>query len=112
MMSRRPGKSLPQPRLTDLWLVHSCFLGDYFGLIDNAIWQRLVVSASLHCQLLYVTSFVFIGYDLLKHQEYIYAVKDHGMFTYVKSHPEDFPEKDKKTYGEFLEEFHQVFFML
>lgn len=65
------------------------------------------MSASLHCQLLYVTSFVFIGYDLLKHQEYIYAVKDHGMFTYVKSHPEDFPEKDKKTYGEFLEEFHQ-----
>uniref|UniRef100_A0A452U4B0 NADH:ubiquinone oxidoreductase subunit C2 n=1 Tax=Ursus maritimus TaxID=29073 RepID=A0A452U4B0_URSMA len=63
---------------------------------------------SLHRQLLYVTSFVFIGYYLLKRQDYMYAVKDRDMFAYVKSHPEDFPEKDKKTYGEFLEEFHPV----
>ena len=30
----------------------------------------------------------------------MYAVRDHDMFSYIKSHPEDFPEKDKKTYRE------------
>lgn len=64
--------------------------------------------AGLHRQLLYVTSFVFVGYYLLKRQDYMYAVRDHDMFAYIKLHPEDFPEKDKKTYGEIFEEFHPV----
>lgn len=38
----------------------------------------------------------------------MYAVRDHDMFSYIKSHPEDFPEKDKKTYREVFEEFHPV----
>lgn len=38
----------------------------------------------------------------------MYAVRDHDMSAHIKSHPEDFPEKDKKTYGEILEEFHRV----
>lgn len=58
--------------------------------------------AGLHCQLLYVTSFVFIGYDLLKPQECMYAVKDHDMFAYVESYPEDFPEKIRKFMVNFL----------
>lgn len=49
--------------------------------------------AGLHRQLLYVTSFVFAGYYLLKRQDYMYAVRDHDMFGYMNSHPEDFPEK-------------------
>lgn len=66
------------------------------------------MSAGLHRQLLYITSFVFVGYYLLKRQDYMYALRDHDMFAYVKSHPEDFPDKDKKTYSEILEEFHAV----
>ncbi|XP_025784195.1 NADH dehydrogenase [ubiquinone] 1 subunit C2 isoform X2 [Puma concolor] len=96
MMSGRPGRvplqflpdearSLPPPKLTDPRLVYMGFLGYCSGLIDNAIRRRPVVTA-----------------------DYMYAVKDHDMFAYVKSHPEDFPEKDKKTYGDFLEEFHPV----
>ncbi|KAF1570689.1 UNVERIFIED_CONTAM: NADH dehydrogenase [ubiquinone] 1 subunit C2, partial [Eudyptes pachyrhynchus] len=62
----------------------------------------------LHRQLLFVTSFVFAGYFYLKRQNYLYAVKDHDMFGYIKLHPEDFPEKEKKTYAEILEPFHPV----
>lgn len=36
------------------------------------------------------------------------ALRDHDMFAYEKSHPEDFPEKDKKTYSKILEEFYPV----
>ncbi|KAF6333703.1 NADH dehydrogenase [ubiquinone] 1 subunit C2 [Rhinolophus sinicus] len=119
MMSGRPGRvplkflpdearSLPPPKLNDPRLAYLGFLGYCSGLLDNAIRRRPVMTAGLHRQLLYVTSFVFIGYYFLKRQDYMYAVRDHDMFAYVKSHPEDFPEKDKKVYGEILEEFHPV----
>ncbi|KAG3286218.1 NADH dehydrogenase [ubiquinone] 1 subunit C2 [Ictidomys tridecemlineatus] len=119
MMDGRPGRvplqflpdearRLPPPKLTDSRLLYFGFLGYCSGLLDNALRRRPVMSAGLHRQLLYVTSFVFVGYYLLKRQDYMYAVRDHDMFAYIKSHPEDFPEKDKKTYGEILEEFHPV----
>ncbi|XP_006077453.1 NADH dehydrogenase [ubiquinone] 1 subunit C2 [Bubalus bubalis] len=101
-------RSLPPPKLTDPRLAFVGFLGYCSGLIDNAIRRRPVLSAGLHRQLLYITSFVFVGYYLLKRQDYMYAVRDHDMFSYIKSHPEDFPEKDKKTYREVFEEFHPV----
>ena len=86
-------RSLPPPKLTDPRLAFVGFLGYCSGLIDNAIRRRPVLSAGLHRQLLYITSFVFAGYYLLKRQDYMYAVRDHDMFSYIKSHPEDFPEK-------------------
>ncbi|XP_068834396.1 NADH dehydrogenase [ubiquinone] 1 subunit C2 isoform X2 [Capricornis sumatraensis] len=78
-------RSLPPPKLTDPRLAFVGFLGYCSGLIDNAIRRRPVLSA-----------------------DYMYAVRDHDMFSYIKSHPEDFPEKDKKTYREVFEEFHPV----
>ncbi|XP_003418571.2 NADH dehydrogenase [ubiquinone] 1 subunit C2 [Loxodonta africana] len=119
MMSGRPGRvplrflpdearSLPPPKLTDARLVYFGFMGYCAGLVDNAIHRRPVIVAGLHRQLLYVTSFFFVGYYFLKRQNYIYAVRDRDMFAYVESHPEDFPEKDKKTYAEILEEFHPI----
>lgn len=54
--------------------------------------------SGLHRQLLYVTSFIFAGYYLLKRQDYMYAVRDRDMFGYVNSHPEDFPEKGNSSY--------------
>ncbi|XP_008564247.1 PREDICTED: NADH dehydrogenase [ubiquinone] 1 subunit C2 isoform X1 [Galeopterus variegatus] len=119
MMTGRPGRvplkflqdearSLPPPKLTDPRLLYIGFLGYCAGLFDNALRRRPVMSAGLHRQLLYVTSFFFVGYYLLKRQDYMYAVRDHDMFGYIKSHPEDFPEKDKKTYAEIHEEFYPV----
>ncbi|XP_007939087.1 NADH dehydrogenase [ubiquinone] 1 subunit C2 [Orycteropus afer afer] len=119
MMNGRPGRvplqflpdearSLPPPKLSDPRLLYIGFMGYCAGLVDNAIRRRPVVKAGLHRHLLYATSFFFVGYYLLKRHDYLYAVRDHDMFAYVKSHPEDFPEKDKKIYGEILEEFHPV----
>ncbi|XP_012869346.1 PREDICTED: NADH dehydrogenase [ubiquinone] 1 subunit C2 [Dipodomys ordii] len=119
MMDGRPGRealrflpdearNLPPPKLTDPRLLFSGLLGYGAGLLDNALRQRPVLTSGLHRQLLYVTSFFFAGYYLLRRQEYIFALRDHDMFAYMKSHPEDFPEKEKKTYGEILEEFHPV----
>ncbi|XP_071074385.1 NADH dehydrogenase [ubiquinone] 1 subunit C2 [Dasypus novemcinctus] len=96
MLTGRPGRvplkflpdearSLPPPKLTDPRLLYTGFMGYCAGLVDNAIRQRPVLTT-----------------------DYMYAVRDHDMFAYMKSHPEDFPEKDKKTYGEILEEFHPV----
>ncbi|KAM5245840.1 NADH dehydrogenase [ubiquinone] 1 subunit C2-like [Ctenodactylus gundi] len=119
MMSGRPGRvplkflpdearSLPPPRLSDSRLLYCGFLGYCAGLLDNALKQRPALLAGLHRQLLYVTAFYFAGYFLLKRQEYICAIRDHDMLAYIKAHPEDFSEKDKKTYGEIFEQFRPV----
>ncbi|XP_004708908.1 NADH dehydrogenase [ubiquinone] 1 subunit C2 [Echinops telfairi] len=119
MMTGRPGRvpleflpdearSLPPPKLTDPRLLYTGFTGYCAGLLDNAIRQRPVLLTGVHRQLLYVTSFFFVGYYLTKRQDYLSAVKDHDMIAYMKSHPEDFPEKDKKKYAEILEEFYPV----
>ncbi|EDL04627.1 NADH dehydrogenase [ubiquinone] 1 subunit C2 [Mus musculus] len=119
MMNGRPGheplkflpdeaRSLPPPKLNDPRLVYMGLLGYCTGLMDNMLRMRPVMRAGLHRQLLFVTSFVFAGYFYLKRQNYLYAVKDHDMFGYIKLHPEDFPEKEKKTYAEILEPFHPV----
>ncbi|XP_048216428.1 NADH dehydrogenase [ubiquinone] 1 subunit C2 [Perognathus longimembris pacificus] len=119
MMDGRPGReplrflpdearSLPPPRLSDPRLLFSGFMGYGAALLDNALRQRPVLKSGLHRQLLYVTSFFFAGYYLLRRQEYIVAVRDHDMFAYIKSHPGDFPVKEKKRYREVLEEFYPV----
>ncbi|KAK7804081.1 hypothetical protein U0070_022392 [Myodes glareolus] len=119
MMNNRPGhepltflpdeaRSLPPPKLNDPRLVYTGFLGYCAGLLNNALQRRPVLKAGLHRQLLYITSFYFVGYYFLKRQEYLYALKDRDMFGYIKLHPEDFPEKERKTYGEILEVFHPV----
>ncbi|KAM4845849.1 NADH dehydrogenase [ubiquinone] 1 subunit C2-like [Thomomys bottae] len=119
MMDGRPGRealkflpdearNLPPPKLTDPRVIFSGLLGYGASLFDNALRQRPVLTSGLHRQLLYITSFVFAGYYLVKRQEYITAVRDHDMFAYIKAHPEDFAEKEKKTYSEILEEFHPV----
>ncbi|XP_007529766.1 NADH dehydrogenase [ubiquinone] 1 subunit C2 isoform X2 [Erinaceus europaeus] len=119
MMTGRPGRvplkflpdearSLPPPRLNDPRLAYIGFMGYCSGLLDNALRRRPVLTTGLHRQLLYVTSFIFIGYQLLKRQDYLYALRDHDMFAYIKAHPEDFPEKEKKTYSEIHEEFYPV----
>ncbi|KAL1774019.1 NADH dehydrogenase [ubiquinone] 1 subunit C2 [Sigmodon hispidus] len=119
MMTGRPSREpltflpdearcLPPPKLNDPRLVYIGFLGYCTSLLDNAIRRRPMFKAGLHRQLLYTTTFFFAGYYFLKRQEYLYALKDRDMFGYMKLHPEDFPEKEKKTFGEIFEEFHPV----
>ncbi|XP_011794315.1 PREDICTED: NADH dehydrogenase [ubiquinone] 1 subunit C2 isoform X3 [Colobus angolensis palliatus] len=78
-------RSLPPPKLTDPRLLYIGFLGYCTGLVDNVIRRRPVVSA-----------------------DYMYAVRNREMFGYMKLHPEDFPEKEKKTYAEIFEKFHPI----
>uniref|UniRef100_A0A6I8PA43 NADH dehydrogenase [ubiquinone] 1 subunit C2 n=1 Tax=Ornithorhynchus anatinus TaxID=9258 RepID=A0A6I8PA43_ORNAN len=103
-MSVRPGsvplqflpdqaRSLPPPSLTDPRLVYAGFMGYFTGLFANALHRRPVVQAGLHRQLLYVTAFWFVGYFLVKRENFKYAQRDQDMFEYVKRHPEDFPKK-------------------
>ncbi|EAW75046.1 NADH dehydrogenase [ubiquinone] 1 subunit C2 [Gorilla gorilla gorilla] len=101
-------RSLPPPKLTDPRLLYIGFLGYCSGLIDNLIRRRPIATAGLHRQLLYITAFFFAGYYLVKREDYLYAVRDREMFGYMKLHPEDFPEEDKKTYGEIFEKFHPI----
>lgn len=101
-------RSLPPPKLTDPRLLYLGFLGYCAGLTDNFIRRRPVLSAGLHRHLLYITAFYFVGYYLVKRGDYMCAVRDREMFGYMKLHPEDFPEKEKKTYAEIFEKFHPV----
>ncbi|XP_016288718.2 NADH dehydrogenase [ubiquinone] 1 subunit C2 [Monodelphis domestica] len=101
-------RSLPPPKLSDPRILYSGFMGYCAGLLDNLIHRRPVMTAGLHRQLLYVTSFYFVGYYLIKRQDFKYAERDRDMRQYMKLHPEDYKEEEKKTYAEIFEEFYPV----
>ncbi|KAM9037770.1 NADH dehydrogenase [ubiquinone] 1 subunit C2-like [Sarcophilus harrisii] len=101
-------RSLPPPKLTDPRILYAGFMGYCAGMLDNLLHRRPVLSAGLHRQLLYVTSFYFVGYYLIKRQDFKYAQRDRDMFQYMRLHPEDYKEKEKKTYAEILEDFHPI----
>ncbi|XP_044524863.1 NADH dehydrogenase [ubiquinone] 1 subunit C2-like, partial [Gracilinanus agilis] len=64
--------------------------------------------SGLHRQLLYVTSFYFVGYYFIKRQDFKYAERDRDMHLYMKLHPEDYKDKERKTYAEIVEEFYPI----
>ncbi|XP_074160089.1 NADH dehydrogenase [ubiquinone] 1 subunit C2 isoform X2 [Sminthopsis crassicaudata] len=88
-------RSLPPPKLTDPRILYTGFMGYCAGLLDNLLHRRPVMTAGLHRQLLYVTSFFFVGYYLIKRQDFKYAERDRDMFQYMKLHPEDYKEKGR-----------------
>lgn len=47
-------------------------------------------AAGLHRQVLFTTLGWFIGYQLVKRAEYVYAKVDREMFEYIRHHPVDF----------------------
>ncbi|XP_038617862.1 NADH dehydrogenase [ubiquinone] 1 subunit C2-like [Tachyglossus aculeatus] len=118
-MSVRPGsvplqflpeqaRSLPPPRLNDPRLLYIAFMGYCAGILNNAVRRRPVFKAGLHRQLLYVTAFWCAGYFMVKRENFKYAQRDQDMFAYMERFPEDFRDKEKKTYGEILEPFHPI----
>uniref|UniRef100_K7F922 NADH:ubiquinone oxidoreductase subunit C2 n=1 Tax=Pelodiscus sinensis TaxID=13735 RepID=K7F922_PELSI len=64
--------------------------------------------AGVHRQLLYTTVGWYLGYYLSKRADYNCAKRDRDLMEYIRHHPEDFKEKDKKTLAEVLEDFHPI----
>ncbi|NXU45222.1 NDUC2 dehydrogenase, partial [Drymodes brunneopygia] len=63
----------------------------------------------IHRQVLLTTLGFFVGYQLVKRTEYVYAKVDRELLEYMRHHPEDFqPQTEKKKIGQLLEDFHPV----
>ncbi|CAI5773493.1 dehydrogenase [ubiquinone] 1 subunit C2 [Podarcis lilfordi] len=86
-------RSIPPPRLFNRGSVYLGFLGWISVLLENAIRQRPVLGT---------------GYYLCKRANYEYALKDRQLSEYIRHHPEDFKEKEKKRMAEVLENFHPI----
>ncbi|XP_072345737.1 NADH dehydrogenase [ubiquinone] 1 subunit C2-like [Scyliorhinus torazame] len=62
------------------------------------------MGGGVHRQLLYVTVGWFLGYYLTKVENDKTAQLDQEMTEYIRHHPGNFPEKEKKTSAEILED--------
>ncbi|NXR55686.1 NDUC2 dehydrogenase, partial [Hippolais icterina] len=63
----------------------------------------------VHRQILFATVGYFVGYQLVKRSEYLYAKVDREMFEYMRHHPADFQSTtEKKRIGQLLEDFHPI----
>ncbi|KAK1168198.1 NADH dehydrogenase [ubiquinone] 1 subunit C2-like isoform X1, partial [Acipenser oxyrinchus oxyrinchus] len=60
----------------------------------------------VHRQLLLVSIGWFLGYHITKYENYTYARLDRDMREYIRLHPDDFQQKDKRTYAEILEKLY------
>ncbi|XP_068601573.1 NADH dehydrogenase [ubiquinone] 1 subunit C2 [Brachionichthys hirsutus] len=102
------GKALPPPRIVNknsLWL---SFVGWCSAMLHNGINQRPLLKAGVHRQVFAATIGWFIGYHASKYENYKYAKNDREMYEYVRLHPKEFSEKEKKTFAEIVEPFHPV----
>ncbi|XP_064412908.1 NADH dehydrogenase [ubiquinone] 1 subunit C2 [Latimeria chalumnae] len=101
-------KVLPPPGIVNrnsLWLG---FCGWLTALLHNAMNRRPPIKAGVHRQVLFTSVGWFVGYYLTKLENYTYAKLDREMFEYIRQHPGDFQEKEKKTLAEVLEDFHPI----
>ncbi|XP_021238717.1 NADH dehydrogenase [ubiquinone] 1 subunit C2 [Numida meleagris] len=101
-------RSLPPPPLVNKGSVWLGLTGWLAALLDNGFSQRPVLRAGVHRQILFVTVGWFAGYFLVKRAEYVHAKLDRELFDYVRRHPEDFKEAEKKRIGELLEDFNPI----
>ncbi|XP_073673867.1 NADH dehydrogenase [ubiquinone] 1 subunit C2 [Garra rufa] len=101
-------KVLPPPGIVNrnsLWLG---LLGWATATMHNSLNRRPAFKAGVHRQALFITVGWFIGYHLTKHENYKYAKLDRDMNEYIRLHPNEFPEKDQKTFAEIVEPFHPI----
>ncbi|XP_028581761.1 NADH dehydrogenase [ubiquinone] 1 subunit C2 [Podarcis muralis] len=101
-------RSIPPPRLFNRGSVYLGFLGWISVLLENAIRQRPVLGTGVHRQVLVTSLGFYLGYYLCKRANYEYALKDRQLSEYIRHHPEDFKEKEKKRMAEVLENFHPI----
>ncbi|NWH87714.1 NDUC2 dehydrogenase, partial [Aegithalos caudatus] len=63
----------------------------------------------VHRQILFTSVGYFVGYQLVKRAEYVYAKVDRELLEYIRHHPMDFRSAgEKKKIGQLLEDFHPV----
>uniref|UniRef100_A0A2D1CGZ4 NADH dehydrogenase [ubiquinone] 1 subunit C2 n=1 Tax=Sparus aurata TaxID=8175 RepID=A0A2D1CGZ4_SPAAU len=101
-------KSIPPPGIVNrnsMWLGTAGWLT---AMLQNAINHRPPLRAGVHRQVLLATVGWFLGYHLTKYENYCYAKHDRDMYEYIRLHPEEFPEKEKKTFAEIVEPFYPV----
>ncbi|XP_067389349.1 NADH dehydrogenase [ubiquinone] 1 subunit C2 [Emydura macquarii macquarii] len=98
-------RELPPPPLVSrnsLWLA---LVGWLTAVVDNSFNRRPAVRAGVHRQVLFTTVGFFVGYYLTKREKYMCAKQDRELMEYIRRHPEDFKQKEKKTFAEILEDF-------
>ncbi|KAF7218758.1 NADH dehydrogenase [ubiquinone] 1 subunit C2 [Nothobranchius furzeri] len=102
------GKSLPPPGIVNRYSVWLSGAGWLTAMLHNAMARRPPLKSGVHRQVLFATIGWFIGYHLVKFENYAYAKRDRDMNEYMKLHPERFPVKEKKTFAEIVEPFYPV----
>ncbi|XP_016391689.1 NADH dehydrogenase [ubiquinone] 1 subunit C2-like [Sinocyclocheilus rhinocerous] len=78
------------------------------AMLHNSLNRRPALKAGVHRQALFITVGWFIGYHLTKYENYKYATLDRDMNEYIRLHPDEFPEKEPKTFAEIVEPFHPI----
>ncbi|XP_067889457.1 NADH dehydrogenase [ubiquinone] 1 subunit C2 [Heterodontus francisci] len=101
-------KVLPPPGIFNRNSVWLGFIGWTTALLQNGLNRRPPFKAGVHRQLLYVSVGWFVGYYLTKLENYKTAKLDREMMEYIQRHSDDFPEKEKKTFTDILENFHPI----
>ncbi|XP_061484980.1 NADH dehydrogenase [ubiquinone] 1 subunit C2 [Rhineura floridana] len=101
-------RSIPPPSLANVGSLWGAFMGWTGALLDNGLNKKPILAAGVHRQILWASVGFYIGYYLRKRANYNFARKDRELSEYMKQHPEDFKEKDKKTMAEVLETFYPV----
>uniref|UniRef100_A0A3P8SXH9 NADH dehydrogenase [ubiquinone] 1 subunit C2 n=1 Tax=Amphiprion percula TaxID=161767 RepID=A0A3P8SXH9_AMPPE len=102
------GKSLPPPRIANRNSVWLAGVGWFSAMLHNAMNHRPPLKSGVHRQVLLATIGWFIGYHITKYENYTFARLDRDMNEYIRHHPEEFAEKEKKTFAEIVEPFHAV----
>ncbi|KAK2831516.1 hypothetical protein Q7C36_016602 [Tachysurus vachellii] len=101
-------KVLPPPGIINRNSVWLGFTGWVTAMLHNSLNRRPAIKAGVHRQALFITIGWFLGYHLTKIENYKYAKLDREMNEYIRLHPVEFPEKEKKTFAEIVEPFHPI----
>ncbi|XP_051980681.1 NADH dehydrogenase [ubiquinone] 1 subunit C2-like [Xyrauchen texanus] len=101
-------KVLPPPRILNRNSVWLGLCGWATAMLHNNLNRRPALKAGFHRQALFVTIGWFIGYHLTKYENYTYARLDRDMNEYIRLHPDQFQEKERKTFAEIVEPFHPI----
>lgn len=101
-------KVLPPPGIVNRNSVWLGALGWGTAMLQNTLNRRPPLKSGLHRQVLLSTIGWFIGYHLTKYENYTFARLDRDMNEYVRLHPEEFLQKERKTFAEIVEPFHPV----
>ncbi|KAL2096645.1 hypothetical protein ACEWY4_008793 [Coilia grayii] len=101
-------KVLPPPGLANRNSVWLGTVGFLTSMLHNNLNRRPALASGLHRHALLTTIGWFVGYHLTKLTNYKLAKKDQEMVSYIQYHPDEFQEKEKKTFAEIVEPFHAI----